>query len=65
MGRVDLEGGPHADAGITGRKIIDTYGGWVVMVAVHSVKDPSKVCSAAYAARWAANMWLPPVGKTL
>ena len=52
------KGGPHADAGITGRKIIvDTYGG----VGRHgggafSGKDPSKVDrSAAYAARWAAK----------
>ena len=51
-------GGPAADAGLTGRKIIvDTYGG----VARHgggafSGKDPSKVDrSAAYAARWAAK----------
>ncbi len=51
-------GGPHGDAGLTGRKIIvDTYGG----AARHgggafSGKDPSKVDrSAAYAARWAAK----------
>ena len=51
-------GGPHADAGLTGRKIIvDTYGG----MARHgggafSGKDPSKVDrSAAYAARWVAK----------
>jgi S-adenosylmethionine synthetase len=51
-------GGPHGDAGITGRKIIvDTYGG----MGRHgggafSGKDPSKVDrSAAYAARWAAK----------
>ena len=51
-------GGPHADAGLTGRKIIvDTYGG----SARHgggafSGKDPSKVDrSAAYAARWVAK----------
>ncbi|WP_418969909.1 methionine adenosyltransferase [Alloscardovia omnicolens] len=51
-------GGPAADAGLTGRKIIvDTYGG-----AGHhgggafSGKDPSKVDrSAAYAARWVAK----------
>ncbi|KAL2548316.1 S-adenosylmethionine synthase 3 [Forsythia ovata] len=30
-------GGPHGDAGLTGRKIIiDTYGGWVLMVEVLS-----------------------------
>ena len=53
-----VQGGPHADAGITGRKIIvDTYGG----MGRHgggafSGKDPSKVDrSAAYAARWAAK----------
>jgi len=56
-GRFEL-GGPHADAGLTGRKIIvDTYGG----TARHgggafSGKDPSKVDrSAAYAARWVAK----------
>ena len=50
--------GPHADTGLTGRKIIvDTYGG----MARHgggafSGKDPSKVDrSAAYAARWVAK----------
>jgi S-adenosylmethionine synthetase len=52
------KGGPHADCGLTGRKIIvDTYGG----AARHgggafSGKDPSKVDrSAAYAARWVAK----------
>jgi S-adenosylmethionine synthetase len=56
-GRFEL-GGPQADAGLTGRKIIvDTYGG----MARHgggafSGKDPSKVDrSAAYAARWVAK----------
>jgi len=56
-GRFEL-GGPVADAGLTGRKIIvDTYGG----MARHgggafSGKDPSKVDrSAAYAARWVAK----------
>jgi S-adenosylmethionine synthetase len=51
-------GGPHGDAGLTGRKIIvDTYGG----MGRHgggafSGKDPTKVDrSAAYAARWAAK----------
>jgi S-adenosylmethionine synthetase len=51
-------GGPHADCGLTGRKIIvDTYGG----MGRHgggafSGKDPSKVDrSAAYAARWVAK----------
>src|SRR5688500_17798634 len=51
-------GGPHADTGLTGRKIIvDTYGG----AARHgggafSGKDPSKVDrSGAYAARWVAK----------
>jgi S-adenosylmethionine synthetase len=51
-------GGPYADAGVTGRKIIvDTYGG----VGSHgggafSGKDPSKVDrSAAYYARYAAK----------
>ena len=56
-GRFEI-GGPDADAGLTGRKIIvDTYGG----VARHgggafSGKDPSKVDrSAAYAARHVAK----------
>jgi S-adenosylmethionine synthetase len=56
-GRFEI-GGPHADAGLTGRKIIvDTYGG----AARHgggafSGKDPSKVDrSGAYAARWVAK----------
>ena len=53
-----VEGGPKADAGLTGRKIIvDTYGG----MGRHgggafSGKDPTKVDrSAAYAARWVAK----------
>lgn len=53
-----VQGGPKADAGLTGRKIIiDTYGG----AARHgggafSGKDPSKVDrSAAYAMRWVAK----------
>jgi S-adenosylmethionine synthetase len=53
-----VSGGPVADAGLTGRKIIvDTYGG----MARHgggafSGKDPSKVDrSAAYAVRWVAK----------
>jgi len=57
-GRFADPGGPHADAGLTGRKIIvDTYGG----MGRHgggafSGKDPSKVDrSAAYASRWAAK----------
>jgi S-adenosylmethionine synthetase len=51
-------GGPAADTGLTGRKVIvDTYGG----MARHgggafSGKDPTKVDrSAAYAARWVAK----------
>lgn len=51
-------GGPQADSGLTGRKIIvDTYGG----MALHgggafSGKDPTKVDrSASYAARWVAK----------
>ena len=53
-----VRGGPAADTGLTGRKIIvDTYGG----SAPHgggcfSGKDPTKVDrSAAYAARWVAK----------
>ncbi|CAG1003796.1 S-adenosylmethionine synthetase [Burkholderiales bacterium] len=56
-GRFEI-GGPHGDAGLTGRKIIvDTYGG----AAPHgggafSGKDPSKVDrSASYAARYVAK----------
>ncbi len=56
-GRFEV-GGPHADTGLTGRKIIvDTYGG----AARHgggafSGKDPTKVDrSASYAARWVAK----------
>jgi len=53
-----VSGGPSADTGLTGRKIIvDTYGG----MAPHgggcfSGKDPTKVDrSATYAARWVAK----------
>ena len=53
-----VEGGPAADTGLTGRKLmVDTYGG----LAAHgggafSGKDPTKVDrSAAYAARWVAK----------
>src|SRR3954447_11855908 len=56
-------GGPHGDAGLTGRKIIvDTYGG----MARHgggafSGKDPSKVDrSGAYAMRWGAKNGVAP-----
>jgi len=51
-------GGPHADTGLTGRKIIvDTYGGWARHGGgAFSGKDPSKVDrSGAYAARWVAK----------
>ena len=51
-------GGPHGDAGLTGRKIIvDTYGGWARHGGgAFSGKDPTKVDrSAAYAARWVAK----------
>jgi len=51
-------GGPHGDAGLTGRKIIvDTYGGHGAHGGgAFSGKDPSKVDrSAAYAARWVAK----------
>ncbi|MBD51006.1 MAG: methionine adenosyltransferase [Euryarchaeota archaeon] len=52
------KGGPHADAGLTGRKlIVDTYGGFGRHGGgAFSGKDPSKVDrSAAYAARWVAK----------
>eukprot|EP01006_Ploeotia_vitrea_P057901 TRINITY_DN68452_c0_g1_i1.p1 TRINITY_DN68452_c0_g1~~TRINITY_DN68452_c0_g1_i1.p1 ORF type:complete len:388 (+),score=17.19 TRINITY_DN68452_c0_g1_i1:71-1234(+) len=51
-------GGPHGDAGLTGRKIIiDTYGGWGAHGGgAFSGKDTTKVDrSAAYAARWCAK----------
>src|SRR5688572_8450514 len=51
-------GGPHGDAGVTGRKIIvDTYGGFARHGGgAFSGKDPSKVDrSAAYYARYIAK----------
>ena len=57
-GRFADPGGPYADAGLTGRKIIvDTYGGRGRHGGgAFSGKDPTKVDrSAAYAARWAAK----------
>jgi S-adenosylmethionine synthetase len=51
-------GGPGADAGLTGRKIIvDTYGGWSPHGGgAFSGKDPTKVDrSAAYYARYVAK----------
>ncbi|MFA6377007.1 MAG: methionine adenosyltransferase [Acholeplasmataceae bacterium] len=51
-------GGPHGDAGLTGRKIIvDTYGGYARHGGgAFSGKDPSKVDrSAAYMARYIAK----------
>lgn len=51
-------GGPHGDAGLTGRKIIiDTYGGWGAHGGgAFSGKDPTKVDrSAAYLCRWIAK----------
>ena len=51
-------GGPVADSGLTGRKIIvDTYGGYARHGGgAFSGKDPTKVdCSAAYAARHVAK----------
>ena len=53
-----VEGGPVADAGLTGRKIIvDTYGGYARHGGgAFSGKDPTKVDrSAAYAARYVAK----------
>jgi len=53
-----VTGGPHADAGLTGRKIIvDTYGGWAPHGGgAFSGKDPSKVDrSGAYYARYVAK----------
>ncbi len=53
-----VKGGPMADTGLTGRKIIvDTYGGWVSHGGgAFSGKDPSKVDrSGAYMTRYAAK----------
>lgn len=53
-----VEGGPKADSGLTGRKImVDTYGGFARHGGgAFSGKDPSKVDrSASYAARWMAK----------
>ncbi|HEY9646636.1 MAG TPA: methionine adenosyltransferase [Chroococcidiopsis sp.] len=53
-----LIGGPQADTGLTGRKIIvDTYGGWAVHGGgAFSGKDPTKVDrSAGYMARYVAK----------
>ena len=53
-----VKGGPAADSGVTGRKIIvDTYGGYARHGGgAFSGKDPTKVDrSAAYAARWVAK----------
>lgn len=53
-----VQGGPGADSGLTGRKIIvDTYGGYARHGGgAFSGKDPTKVDrSAAYAARWVAK----------
>ncbi len=55
---VFIVGGPEADTGVTGRKIIvDTYGGYARHGGgAFSGKDPSKVDrSAAYAARYIAK----------
>lgn len=53
-----LVGGPQADTGLTGRKIIvDTYGGWAVHGGgAFSGKDPTKVDrSAGYMSRYVAK----------
>ncbi len=53
-----VKGGPYADSGLTGRKIIvDTYGGYARHGGgAFSGKDPTKVDrSAAYAARYVAK----------
>ncbi|MBP2032914.1 S-adenosylmethionine synthetase [Clostridium algifaecis] len=53
-----VKGGPEADSGLTGRKIIvDTYGGYGRHGGgAFSGKDPTKVDrSGAYAARWIAK----------
>ncbi len=56
-------GGPNGDSGLTGRKIIvDTYVGYARHGGgAFSGKDPTKVDrSAAYMARYAAKILLPP-----
>lgn len=56
-GKFDV-GGPEADAGLTGRKIIvDTYGGWAPHGGgAFSGKDPSKTDrSGAYYTRYVAK----------
>ena len=56
-GKFDV-GGPAADAGLTGRKVmVDTYGGWFPHGGgSFSGKDPSKVDrSAAYYSRFVAK----------
>jgi S-adenosylmethionine synthetase len=52
-----IHGGPSADAGVTGRKIIvDSYGGWGRHGGAFSGKDPSKVDrSSAYFCRFVAK----------
>ncbi len=53
-----VKGGPMADTGLTGRKIIvDTYGGWIPHGGgAFSGKDPTKVDrSGAYMTRYAAK----------
>jgi S-adenosylmethionine synthetase len=53
-----VKGGPMADCGLTGRKIIvDTYGGWIPHGGgAFSGKDPTKVDrSGAYMARYASK----------
>lgn len=57
-GGLFTKGGPEADTGLTGRKIIvDTYGGWAHHGGgAFSGKDPSKVDrSGAYFCRWVAK----------
>ena len=56
--QIHVIGGPHGDAGLTGRKIIvDTYGGYARHGGgAFSGKDATKVDrSAAYAARYVAK----------
>ena len=61
-----VRGGPHGDAGLTGRKIIvDTYGGFGRHGGgAFSGKDATKVDrSGAYAARWAAKNLVASGGR--
>lgn len=56
-------GGPHGDAGLTGRKIIiDTYGGWGAHGGgAFSGKDPTKVCVCVCVRAYACCFCVKPL----